>query len=177
MSHSNPPASPPPAYLVIGRIVRPHGIKGQVLVALQTDDVQRFSRLERVFLGDTALPVGVQAVRPHKGGVILTLYGITTRNQAEGLRGQWVKIPTSEAITLDEDEFFVYQIVGLTAVTPAGTVIGQVEDVLFTGANDVYVVRTPQGELLLPAIADVVHRVDLAAGQIVVTVPPGLTPD
>lgn len=177
MSHSSLPASQPPAYLVIGRIVRPHGIKGQVLVALQTDDVQRFNHLERIFLGDTALPIGVQAVRPHKGGVILTLHGITTRNQAEPLRGQWVKIPADEAITLDEDEFFVFQIVGLTVLTPGGTVIGQVEDVLFTGANDVYVVRTPHGELLLPAIADVVHRVDLAAGQIVVTVPPGLAPD
>lgn len=165
-----------PAYLVIGRIVRPHGIRGQVLVALETDDAERFARVERVFLGDTALPVGVQAVRPHKGGVILTLRGITTRNQAEQLRGQWVKIPASEAITLDEDEYFVFQIVGLTAVTPDGTVIGQVDDVLFTGANDVYVVRTPQGELLLPAIADVVHHVDLAAGQMVVTVPPGLAP-
>lgn len=176
MIHRSPSANQPPEYLVIGRVVRPHGIKGEVLVAIETDDAQRFARLERVFLGDTALPVGVQKVRPHKGGVILSLRGVTTRNQAETLRGQWVKIPASEAIPLAEDEFFVFQIVGLTAVTTTGTVIGQVEDVLFTGANDVYVVRTPEGELLLPAIADVVQHVDLAAGQIVVTIPPGLTP-
>lgn len=175
---THPPSLPGqlPDHLVIGRIVRPHGIKGQVLVALETDDVQRFFHLERVFLGDTALPVGVQAARAHKGGVILTLLGISTRNQAEQLRGQWVKIPANEAVTLEEGEFFVFQIVGLTVVTTSGTVIGEVEDVLFTGANDVYVVRTPQGELLLPAIADVVQHVDLAASQLVVTVPPGLAP-
>ena len=171
-----PPSNQTPTYLVIGRIVRPHGIKGQVLVSLETDDPQRFARLARGYLGDTALPVGVQAFQPHKGGVILTLVGVSTRNQAELLRGQWVKIPANEAITLAEDEFFVYQIVGLTVVTPTGTVIGQVQDVLFTGANDVYVVQTPAGELLIPAIADVVHNVDLDTGQIVVTVPPGLTP-
>lgn len=175
MTHTDSPTIQPPEYLVIGRVVRPHGIRGQVLVALETDDAHRFNCLERIFLGDTALPVGVQGARPHKGGVILTLWGITTRNAAEQLRGQWVKIPRDEAITLTEDEYFVYQIVGLAVVTQTGERIGQVDEVLFTGANDVYVVRTPQGELLLPAIADVVHRVDLVAGQIVVTVPPGLT--
>ena len=170
-----PPAdSVAPAYIVIGRILRAHGLKGQVTVSFETAWPQRFLTMPRVFVGDANLPVGGAAVRLTPRHALLSLIGVETRRDAENLTGQWVKLPAAEAAPLGEGEFFVHQVVGLTVVTRTGEVIGRVQDVLFTNANDVYVIQTPTGELLLPAVEDVIHEIAPAEGRMVVSVPPGI---
>jgi 16S rRNA processing protein RimM len=177
-SQSGSEATSEPRYLTIGRITRPHGVRGEVRVEPHTDLPERFNWLERVYIGDdTPVPMTVERARVHQGIVILKLGGCDSRNDAEALRGRWVLVPTEEAIPLDEGELFLYQLVDMEVVTVAGEALGTVEDVLQTGANDVLVVRTqdePPRQLLLPDIPDVVLRVDLEAGRIVVQVPPGL---
>ncbi len=174
ISSSQQPAIPAPEYIVIGRVTRAHGLRGQVIVAYQTHWPERFLSLQRVFVGDANLPVGVAAVRLTPRYALLSLIGVETRSDAEALRGLWVKVPRAEAMRLGEGEFFVHQVVGLAVVTQAGELIGHVTDVLFTGANDVYVVQTATGELLLPAVEDVIHAVLVDDGRMVVSVPPGL---
>lgn len=119
-------------------------------------------------------PRPVERARLHQGVVILKLGGCDTRNDAETLRNQWLQIPAEEALPLEEGEFFYYQLVGLQVETAAGEVLGELQEILQTGANDVFVVRGPGGELLLPDIPDVILDVDPEAGRIVVQIPAGL---
>jgi 16S rRNA processing protein RimM len=96
--------------------------------------------------------------------VILRIDGVKTRDEARALFGQYLFVPESEAVRLPEGEYFVHQIIGLNVVTTGGEALGTVRDVMETGSNDVYVVRARGKEILLPAIKDVVKRVDLDAG-------------
>lgn len=99
---------------------------------------------------------------------------IVTRDAARALIGQALYVPEAEAVALPKGEYFVHQIVGLTVVTTAGEALGTVAEVLETGSNDVYAVRGPRGEVMIPALKEVIKEVDLAAGRMVVDPLPGL---
>jgi len=116
----------------------------------------------------------VTATRWHKDRVLLTLQGCEDRTAAERLRGLLVQVPIEEAMPLSEDEYYAHELIGLDVVTVEGEDLGRISEVLFTNANDVYVVVGPRGQILLPAIADVIVRVDLDAGQMVVRLMEGL---
>ena len=163
-----------PRYLVVGRIVAPWGVRGEVKVAIETDFPERFKRLKRVYLGEKATPFVLEGSRLHKGHALLKLGGCDDRNAAEKLRGQLVQIPLEEAMPLGEDEYYVYQIVGLDVWSTEGEHLGRVGEVLFTGANDVYVVQGEKGEILIPAVEDVVLEVDIAGGRLTVELMKGL---
>jgi len=155
-----------PHYLVVGKVVAPWGTRGELKVAILTDFPDRFRELKRVYLGDRSLMV--EGHRRLGRWVILRLEGCADRNSAEKLRGELVQIPLEEAVPLSEDEYYIYQIVGLEVWTKEGEHLGRVSEVLFTGANEVYVVEGGQGEILLPAIEDVIKEVDLEGGRLVV---------
>jgi len=106
--------------------------------------------------------------------MLLKLGGCDDRNAAEGLRGLLVQVPVDDAVPLEEGEYYHFQIVGLRVETDAGELLGRVVEVLETGANDVYVVRGPRGEVLLPAVESVVDVLDPAAGRMVVHLLPGM---
>lgn len=163
-------------YLAIGKVVRAHGVRGEISVAVLTEFPDRFATTEQVYLGDEfeAEPYQLKSYRWHKDHVLMTLAGITDRTQAEQLRGRFVQVPLEEAIPLPEGAYYLYQLVGLQVVTTIGDVLGVIVDVLETGANDVYVVDNGQQEILLPAIPDVVQSVDLEQAQMVVKVIDGL---
>jgi len=168
--------SPEPRFIAIGQIIRPHGVHGEVLVAVLTDFPERFDALQVVYLGDAqeADPWQVTAARWHRDQVLLKFQGCPDRTAAEQLRGWLVQIPVEETMPLPEGEYYVHQLIGLDVVTPEGEKLGQVSQVLFTNANEVYVVSGPRGEILLPAIADVIERIDLDAHQMQVRLIEGL---
>lgn len=163
-------------YLAIGSIVAPHGIRGEVKVALLTDFPERFRPGNRVYVGnmERAAPVEIEAARPHKGVMLVKLVGVADRNAAELLRDQYLLIPEAEAMPLGEHENYLHDLIGLAVETVEGEVLGELTEVLITPANDVYVVTGPEGELLLPALRQVVRSVDLASRRMVVIVPEGL---
>lgn len=172
----------PEGYLAVGYITGAHGLAGEVKVELYTDYPERFAPGVVLFVGDDLEQVEIQHARPHKAQMLLTLTSITDRTAAEGLRGQWLFVDEQHAARLDKDTYWVHDILGMTVVLEGGETLGLVKDVLFTGANEVYVVRPVHaedgaGELLLPAIADVVQRVDLAARTMTVRLLPGLRPE
>ncbi|HID64903.1 MAG TPA: 16S rRNA processing protein RimM, partial [Anaerolineae bacterium] len=136
-----------PRYLVVGKIVAPWGVKGELKVAIETDFPERFKQLKRVYVGEKATSFVLEWSRLHKGHALLKLKGCDDRDAAEKLRGQLVQIPIEEAMPLGEDEYYVYQIVGLDVWTTEGEHLGRVSEVLFTGANDVYVVQREKGEI------------------------------
>jgi 16S rRNA processing protein RimM len=165
-----------PRFIAIGRIVRPHGVRGELLVEVLTDFPERFNHMELVYLGDAdkAEAWPVRAARWHKDRVLLSLEGCQDRTSAEQLRGLLVQIPIEEAMLLPEDEYYPHQLMGLEVRTVEGEELGRISDIMFTNANEVYVVTGRRGQILLPAIADVVKQVDLEAGRLVVEIIEGL---
>ena len=175
------PESPqaPNGYLAIGRIIAPHGIRGEVKVEVLTDFPERFKPGTHVFLGagtedPEARPAKIAAARPHKGGFLVKLDIVPDRNAAELVRNRYLLIPAADAMPLGEHENYLHDLIGLEVETTDGQHLGELREVLFTNANDVYVVRGPAGEVLLPAIRDVVLQVDLPARRMVVALPEGL---
>jgi len=161
-------------YLVIGQIIAPRGVRGELKVRCESEDPQRFLSLKEVYLGEGRARFAVRAVRFFKGQILLQLHGIEDRNEAERWRDAYVQIPIEEGLPLGENEYYYHQIEGLTAVTEEGEVLGRVVEILPTGANDVYVVRSEREEILLPAIHQVILRVDLEKGLLVVHLLEGL---
>jgi 16S rRNA processing protein RimM len=166
-------------YLAIGRIIAPHGIRGEVKVEVLTDFPERFKPGAHVFLGagtedQEARPAKIAAARPHKGGFLVKLDSVPDRNAAELERNRYLLIPAADAMPLGEHENYLHDLMGLEVETTDGQHLGELREVLFTNANDVYVVRGPAGEVLLPAIRDVVLQVDVPARRMVVALPEGL---
>lgn len=173
--HRNEAVLVPDGYLAIGRIATAHGIHGEVRVELHTDYPERFAPQIKVFMSETLTPATIEYARPHKQQMLVKFVDVETRNDAETLRNQWLFVPESDAVELEADTYWVHDIIGLQVQTESGEALGAVTDVLFTGANEVYVVQDPDNkELLLPAIAEVVQRVDLEAGSIIVRLLPGM---
>ncbi len=177
--HRNRAVQIPDGHMAVGRIVGIHGLGGELRVEPHTDYPERFAADETIWVGTALAPHTITRAREHKGMILLTLDQVTEREQAETLRDEWLFIPDSEAATLPEGEYYVHDIVGLSVVDEAGTLIGRVTDVLQTGANDVYIIATEghinRGkELLIPAIADVVQQVDIPAATMTIRLIPGL---
>ncbi|MDQ7840109.1 MAG: ribosome maturation factor RimM [bacterium] len=168
---------PVPADLVtVGRVVRPHGLRGEVRVRLETDFPQRFERLREVYLirAGRVEVAEITGRRPFKEGLLLTIHGIGDLEAAEGLRGAEIAVPRDAVVPLEEGAFYVFEIVGLRVRTEEGRMLGTVAEVIRAPANDVYVVRGEAGEILLPATREVVRRIDPASGEMVVALLPGL---
>ncbi len=163
-----------PEYLAIGQVIGPRGVRGELRLAILTDAPERFHQLKRVFLGEEHKPHFVEGARLHVGQALLRLRGITDRSAAEIWRGAYVYVALADALPLEQDEYYYHQIVGLAVETAQGEPLGSVRGVLATGGNDVYVIASAQGELLLPAIKSVILEVDLEAGVMRVCVPEGL---
>lgn len=172
----------PDGHLAVGYVVGVHGLRGEVKAELYTDFPERFTPGLTLYMGDSLQPVEVRAARQHKQHILLQLAGVQTREQAEELRGRWLYVREEDAVALEEDTYFVHEILGLTVISEAGEELGTLVDVIFTGANEVYVVRRPDpapgeppaADLLLPATHEVVREVDLDAGRMVVHLLPGL---
>lgn len=159
--------------IIIGKIVAPHGVRGEVRAVQLSDLPDRFVGLEQVRVRDRAgrercYPVA--SVRPHQHYWLLKLIGCDTREAAEALRGADLVVRPEEQPPLPPDEYYVHEILGLRILTTTGEEIGVVEEVLATGSNDVYV--TVRG--LIPATAEVVQKIDVAEGVIIIEPLPGM---
>ena len=158
-------------YIQIGEIVKPQGIRGEVKLKAMTSDMTRYARLENVFLQRGRGEMKAYKVikgRSYDGFAFLTLEGVKDRDAAEALRGYGVYVDREHAIELDEDENFVDDLIGLTAVDTKGNEIGELVDVLTPNSIcDVYVFDTPRGSLMIPALRRVVVEVDLDEEKIV----------
>jgi 16S rRNA processing protein RimM len=163
---------PRPGFVAVGFVRGAHGLRGELKVDPLTDHPQRFQRGATLQAGDRTYTV--RSSRMHQKTLLLQIEGIDTRGGAETLRDLLLEIPETELPPLAEGEYYRYQLLGIEVVDGEGRSLGRIEDVLDTGANDVYAVRNSDGELLLPAIDTVIKQVDVAAGRMVVDVPSGL---
>lgn len=159
---------------MIGEIIKPHGVHGEIRVEPYTDDPERFELLDHVFVGNPPQRVGVESVRYHQGLILLKLAGDVSRNEAELRRGQRIYITEDQAVPLEEGEYFLHDLFGLEVVTEDGRVLGELTEVLETGANNVFVVKGDDGELLLPDIPDVIVDIDFEQKRLTVRLMEGL---
>jgi len=165
--------------LTVGVIVGTHGVSGEMRMSLLTDTPEHLLGIKQVYLGDSDTPVTLEGVRFHGEGALVFIEGIETPEDARELRGTPVRIAGTDARPLEEGEYFIYQLVGLKAATPAGEELGVVVDLIETGAHDVLVIapegsrasRSPAAELLIPHHESYVHDVNPQAGTITVSKP------
>ena len=150
--------------LQVGVISSTHGVRGEVKVFPTTDDVTRFRQLKKVYLdtGREMLPLEIQNVKFFKQFAILKFKGIDNINDIEKYRGKSLMIDREDAVDLDEDEYFIADMIGMKVYTEDGSEFGTLKDVMETGANDVYIIDSLEhGEVLIPAIRECILDVDM----------------
>ncbi|WP_027363551.1 ribosome maturation factor RimM [Desulfotruncus alcoholivorax] len=164
-------------YIAIGKIINTQGHRGELRVIPTTDFPERFKNMKRVYVnrnGQLAV-LDVERSYPHKKFFVLKFSGIDDMNSAETLKGSYLLISKEELMPLPEDTFYIFDIIGLKVFTTDGRYLGMVTDVQQTGANDIYLInRESKMPLMVPALKQVVHEVDLAAGRMIVELPAGL---
>lgn len=163
--------------LQVGVVTTTHGVRGEVKVFPTTDDVNRFKKLKEVFLdiGKEKVSLEIEGVKFFKQMVILKFKGIDTLDDAAGYRQAGLYVTRENAVKLKKDEYFIADLIGVSVYDEADRLLGSLEDVMTTGANDVYVIRMTDGrELLLPAIRQCILDVDVEQGRMKVHVLEGL---
>ncbi len=163
--------------LQVGVITATHGIRGEVKVYPTTDDATRFDDLKGVILdaGKQQLPLEIQSVKYFKQFVILKFKGIDNINDIERYKRCPLLINREDAVDLEEDEYFIADIIGMEVYTEDGAYFGLLKDVMETGANDVYIIDSKEhGEVLLPAIKECILNVDGDENKITIHLMEGL---
>lgn len=164
-------------YLEIGQIVNTNGLKGLLTVNPFTDDIERFEDLKKVYIlyNKELIEKTIEEVKYKKNQVLLKLKGIDSIEEAEKYRECYLKINREDAIELPNDTYFIVDLLGLEVVTTDNKILGKIDDIFQTGSNDVYVVKDELGkQILLPAISDVVKKVDLENKKMIVELIEGL---
>jgi 16S rRNA processing protein RimM len=172
-----------PKYLLLGEILRPHGVRGEMRLKILTDYPERVAEIDTVYIGqgshdEYARPYRVESARFHKKYLLLKVEELPDRDAVDPMRGLYVMVDMANAVPLDDDEIYLYELIGMTVQTDEGDALGQIKDVLETGANDVYIVNSPRyGELLIPAHDETLLDVNLEQKTVTMTLPDGLLPD
>jgi len=165
----------PPAFLLVGILHRPHGVRGEMIMSVLTDFPERLKPGTELFLGVEHTPVTMKSLRHHNRGLLVALEGFESREAVGHLRNYELFVRADDRPPLPEGEFYMHQIIGLKVVTDEGQALGVVAEWIETGANGVYIVRDEEGnEVLLPDIDQVVLKIDLDSQQMTVHLLEGL---
>ena len=159
-------------FVLVGRILAPVGLQGEVRVEVNSDVPHRFSPGAFLYVAQEAY--AIRRSRPVRQGLVLGLVGVDSRAQAESLRGKALEVTVSDVPPPPEGSYYYFQMLEMHVFTQEGDYLGEVIEILPTGSNDVYVVSNGKKETLVPALADVVVDVNLEAKRMTVSLPNGL---
>lgn len=158
-----------PDLIAIGKIVAPHGVRGDVRVIPLTDFPERFQQLKEVYVGDAGQVLTVENPKFHKQFILVKFRGLNDRNAVENLRGKLIQIRRADVMPLPQGHYYLFDIIGMDVYTVEGAFLGVIADVLQTGSNDVYIVeKEGQQPVLVPALKKVVISVDITGKKMVV---------
>ncbi len=164
-----------PVFVVIGKFRRPHGIRGEIRMSVLTDYPEVLTKGMAIYTGAQYHPYTIKAVRWHGGDLLVSLQELPDRTAVEIFRNIMVYMKGEDIPDLPEDEYYPHQLIGLNVITDQGQSLGTIKEIIFTGANDVYVMQPPQGkEILLPAIEQVILEIKQEEGFVLVHIIPGL---
>jgi len=166
-------------YLIIGKIVKPFGIKGELKIIPITDRLDRFKKLNVIFLKDQCSfkKKEVEGTKVCKDYVLLKLKNIDSIDDAESLRNEILYVDRNNAAEIDEGSYYYYDLVGCKVVTTDQELIGELVDIQNTGSSDIYLIRSAKDkkrEYLIPAVSDVIKKIDLNEKRIIIEVLDGL---
>ena len=164
--------SPELEFIIVGKILTPRGISGKLDVQVETDFPQRFAANSRIYINRQ--PMTIESSEWHRGKLVIKLNAIDSVDDAQKLRGQFVEIHSSQLYPLPEDQYYHHQIIGLEVQTIQGETLGTIKEVLPGPSNDNYIVAGPRGDILIPAIEDVVKSIDINKGLMIIDAIEGL---
>ncbi len=169
------PRTGEPALLAVGKLRHPHGVHGEILMEIYTDFPERLQPDTVLYLDDGQGELILTRTRAHHDGLLLTLQGYSTPEAVGELRNRVLYVRADDRPPLQDGEYYQHQLLGLSVLTEAGETVGQVTEILETGASDVLVVRPEAGpEVLIPVGDDFVRAIDLNQQQITVCLIPGM---
>jgi 16S rRNA processing protein RimM len=172
------PGDGEPVYLVIGKLRRPHGVHGEMLMDVITDFPERIKAGNSVFVGPLYQEHIIRSTRPNAATMLIAFEGFNDPDEVGVLRNSYLYVRASDRPPLPEGEYYHHQLIGLLVVTDEGQKLGVLSEILENPANDIYVVMPDDGpEILLPAIDSVILDIDLQKGEIHVHLLAGLLPD
>ncbi len=162
--------------LAVGIVLKPWGVKGQVKVLPLTDNIGRFGFLKHVYgmLNNKEVRLTVRDVKYQKQFVFLSFNEITGVDEADKLRGSYLKVDRKDAVRLPEDTYFIADLIDCRVIDSNHGYLGVIKDIIQTGSNDVYIVEGVQREYLIPALKSVVHKIDIYNKEVLITAPEGL---
>jgi 16S rRNA processing protein RimM len=164
-------------YVLIGKIVGVHGLKGTNKFSSYADSLSVFNPGRSILIRDTRnreTNIEINWVKPHTKTPLISFKGVGVRDQAEALIGAELFIPKTELPELDEDTYYWFELIGIEVYTTADNYLGRIDSIIPTGSNDVYVVKDKKQEVLIPAIESVVVDIDLELKKMRVDLPEGL---
>ena len=168
-------SSDEPVFVVIGKIRKPHGIRGEVRMTVLTDFPDLIEIGQTVYVGQNYQAYKIKSIRWHGGDLLVSLEELADRTAVEIFRNILVYMKSQDMPPPEEGEYYHHQLVGIDVVTDQGKNLGKLKEIILTGANDVYLVDTPEGgEILLPDSEEVVLNIDLDGGTMLVHIIPGL---
>lgn len=164
-------------YLEIGQIVNTFGIKGMVKIKLFSDNIERFNNLKKIYVKNRndIKEYEIQEAKYHKGMILIKFKGIENPEDANLLRNSYLLVDREKEKPLEKDTYYVVDMIGLEVYTEKGEFLGTLDDIFNTGSNDIYVVKDELGkQILLPAIKEVVKKIDMEQKKIIVNLIPGI---
>lgn len=175
-ANTGSPSNGEPVYLAVGLLRRPHGVRGEIMLEIQTDYPERLSPGTILYVGKEYSPITIATNRKHNKGLLLSFEGINDRDEIAPYRNKHLHVIFSDWPPLPEGEFYDFQLTGLEVIEKESKkILGELKEIIQTGANDVYLVRSESGrEILLPDIPEVILEIDLAQRQMSVYLLPGL---
>jgi 16S rRNA processing protein RimM len=164
-----------PEFLAVGKIRKPHGVKGEMEMEILTDFPDRIRPKKILYFGETHCPKQIISTRWKNTLMLIFLEGVSTLEAAAMARNEIAYVKTDELPSLPKGEYYHHEILGLNVIDAKQQFLGTVKEILITGANDVYVVQNENlDEILIPALKSVLENVDLVRGEIIVNLPEGL---
>lgn len=172
------PDSGEPVFLVVGKLRRPHGVHGELIMEVLTDFPERLRPGVQIYLGENHLADRLRTRRTNGSTLLVAFDSVRDPESAGALRNQFVFVRADDRPPLPEGEYYHHQLLGLQVISDDGRLLGKLVEILDTGANDVYIVRPEHGaDILLPALNSVMQEIDLAGKKITVHLLPGLLPE
>ncbi len=164
-----------PVFIVIGKFRRPHGIRGEIVMTVLTDFPQLVKPGQKIFAGEGHQPYVINSTRWHGADMLVSLVELPDRTAVEIFRNIMVYMKAEDVPELPQGDFYIHQLVGMEVITDQGLALGRIEEIILTGANDVYLIEPAEGkDILIPAIDQVVLDINQEERKILVHIIPGL---
>lgn len=161
-------------YILVGKIINTHGVKGEVKLYPYTENIKRFSDLKTIYIGEEKSSIEIEGVRYHKNMALIKLEGLDNMNDVIFLKGEKVYIDEVDRIKLPKGKYFIYELIDCKVFDMEGNSLGYVKDVLQNSSNDVYIIKDNKKEYLIPAVKEFIKEINISEKKIVIDVIEGM---